>query len=68
DIDMPEMDGFEVLKRVKNNPATKIIPVIMLTARSAGADFEKAINSDADRYVAKPFKTKFLLEKIRQLL
>ncbi|MEA3506407.1 MAG: response regulator [Elusimicrobiota bacterium] len=68
DIDMPEMNGFEVLERIKGNPVTKSIPVLMLTARSGGADFERAINGDADRYVAKPFKSKFLLEKINQLL
>ena len=68
DIDMPEMNGFEVLERMKQNPATKRIPVIMLTARSDAGTFEKAVENDADRYVSKPFDNKFLLEKIQQVL
>lgn len=68
DIDMPEMNGFEVLQRVKENPATKRIPVIMLTASSETHSFEKAVDKKVDRYVAKPFKTKFLMEKIEEVL
>ncbi len=68
DIDMPEIDGLEVLKRIKDNPATKSIPVIMLTARSDSHTFERAVDYSADRYIAKPFNSSFLLEKVSQVL
>ena len=68
DIDMPEISGLEVLDRIKDNPATKQIPVIMLTAKSMGTDFEEAMDKKADWYIVKPFKREHLLEKIRFLL
>jgi len=68
DIDMPDMNGFEVLERMKDNPATKRIPVIMLTARTETETFEKAVEKEADRYIAKPFKSSFLIEKVNQVL
>ncbi|MFW6134412.1 MAG: response regulator [Elusimicrobiota bacterium] len=68
DIEMPEMGGFEVLERIKENPATQRIPTIMLTGRSDTSTFEKAVDKKADRYISKPFKGKFLLEKVSQVL
>ncbi len=68
DIDMPEMNGLEVLERVKENPSTAGIPVIMLTANTDADSFERAVNKKADRYVAKPFKTSFLMDKIDEVL
>jgi len=68
DIDMPEMNGLEVLEEVKNNPSTQTIPIIMLTARTMGDDFEKAMEKNADWYIAKPFRKEHLLEKIALLL
>ncbi len=65
---MPGMNGFQTLERIKNNPATKRVPVIMLTARSEAGAFEKAMDREVDRYVAKPFKSKFLMQKINQVL
>ncbi len=68
DLDMPGMNGFDVLERVKESPATRRIPVIMLTANSEVNTFEKAISKEADRYVSKPFNTNFLMEKVLQVL
>lgn len=68
DIDMPEMNGLQVLEEIKNNPSTAAIPVIMLTARTMGDDFEKAMERKADWYIAKPFKKDHLLEKINYLI
>ncbi len=68
DIMMPEMDGYEVCRRIKLNPETKDIPVIMLTCLSDGQDFEKAIELGADWYTTKPFDFKKLITNIKYLL
>ena len=68
DVDMPEINGLEVLDRIKDNPATKRIPVIMVTAKSNARDFEEAMEKKADWYIVKPFKQDHLLEKIKYLL
>ncbi|MGM0441274.1 MAG: response regulator, partial [Elusimicrobiota bacterium] len=68
DVDMPIMNGIEALEEIKNNSSTKDVPVIMLTARTEAETFEKAIDNQVDRYVAKPFKSQFLIEKVNQVL
>lgn len=68
DIDIPELDGYEVLERIKENPALRNIPVIMLTAKSSGADFDRAMEMKADWYIAKPFESMHLVDKIRSLI
>jgi len=68
DIMMPEMDGFETLERLKAEPATKSIPVVMLTARLHQEDIVRAIRLGATDYIMKPFELKILVEKIRRVL
>lgn len=68
DIDMPEMNGFDVLERLKAKSITKQIPVIMLTARTMGDDFDLAMKKHADWYIAKPFSNDHLLEKVKYLI
>lgn len=68
DAMMPRMDGFEVLLRVKNNPATAQIPVIMLTARRSERDIVSALERGADDYLVKPFIPDELLARIFKLL
>ncbi len=68
DIDMPEINGFDVLQRVKENPATKRIPIIISTASTETRSFERAVDKNVDRYVAKPFKTEFMMRKIEEVL
>jgi len=55
DVMMPEMDGYEVIKRLKSNPATKDIPVIFLTARSEVEDEAQGFTLGAVDYISKPF-------------
>ena len=54
DLNLPRMDGREVLKMVKSNPATREIPVIILTTSSAPPDIELAYDRGANAYVRKP--------------
>lgn len=68
DAMMPRMDGFEVLLRIKNNPATAQIPVIMLTARRSERDIVSALERGADDYLVKPFIPDELLARIFKLL
>ena len=64
DIMMPQMDGFEVLERLKGNPDTAGIPVIMLTARKSREDMEKARHLGAVEYITKPFKAVEVVDKV----
>ncbi|MBA4304388.1 MAG: response regulator [Sphingobacteriaceae bacterium] len=68
DIMMPEVDGYEVLRQVKENAATSHIKVIMLSAKSRETDIQQAMELGADNYITKPFATKKLLEDIRLLI
>ncbi|MBU0650609.1 response regulator [bacterium] len=68
DISMPEQDGFVSLEKLKQDPLTKQIPVIMLTAKSQTEDVIKATNLGAEDYVVKPFDYLVLLKKIKALI
>lgn len=65
DVMMPEMDGFEVCRRLKTNEKTKDIPVIFLTAKSETENVVKGFELGAVDYVTKPFKTEELLARVR---
>jgi DNA-binding response OmpR family regulator len=64
DVMMPEMNGFEVCKRIKSMDKVKDIPIIFLTARGAVEDKVKAMGFDADDYMVKPFEFDELLARI----
>jgi signal transduction histidine kinase/DNA-binding response OmpR family regulator len=69
DINMPKMDGFEVLQEIRTDPAIEHIPVIILTAARIGhADVQAGFNLGADDYVTKPFDRRELLARIRTKL
>ena len=65
DVMMPEMDGFEVCKHLKENPLTKKIPVIFVTAKNEERDEELGLNLGAVDYIAKPFSIPITLARIR---
>lgn len=67
DIMLPEMDGFEVCRRIKDNPETRDIPVVMLTAKKSNADVERGKQSGAEAYITKPFKSAKVIEVIEGL-
>jgi twitching motility two-component system response regulator PilG len=64
DIMMPQMDGFEVLKQLQEDPALSDIPVIMLTARKSREDMKKATELGAVEYITKPFKAVEVVDKV----
>ena len=68
DIMLPEEDGLTVLKKLRLNPVTKNLPIIMLTAKSSEYDKVLGLDSGADDYIAKPFGTMELISRIKALL
>ncbi len=68
DIMMPQMDGLEVLTRLKGNPATASIPVILLTAKGEPEDVIKGYERGADIYITKPFTSTEVLDGINSIL
>ena len=68
DVNMPEMDGFELLARIKADPVFKPIPVMMLTTESERAKIIQAIQAGAVNYICKPFQQEDLTVKIAESL
>lgn len=68
DIMLPEIDGFEVCQRIKQNETTKHIPVIMLTAKKSREDMSRGEKVGADWYITKPFKSAMVIETIQRFL
>jgi len=68
DIMMPEMDGWEVLRRLKEDPSTADIPVVVVTARSSDIDRIKGFSGGAVEYIIKPFEPKQLLDYVKKAL
>ena len=68
DVMMPTMDGFEVLRRMKEHTNTREIPVIMLSAKRLEDDVVNGLNLGAADYLVKPFMPEELLLKIQRLL
>jgi len=68
DIMLPKIDGFEVCRRIKEEEATKHIPVIMLTAKKSREDMARGEKVGADWYITKPFKSAMVIETIQRFL
>ena len=64
DIMMPDMDGFEVLEKVRENEHLQAIKTLFLSAKNKPEDIEKGMQAGAEDYITKPFSTKNLIEKI----
>src|SRR5579862_4159438 len=67
DVMMPYMDGFEVLQTLKKNPATRELPVIMLTAKAQDADVFRGWQSGVDCYLTKPFNPMELIAFVKRI-
>lgn len=68
DIMLPEEDGISVLKKLRSQPSTRSLPVIMLTAKGAEYDRVEGLDAGADDYITKPFGMMELLARVRALL
>ena len=68
DIDMPRLDGYGFLARVKSNPAFKQLPIVMLSSRSSDKERQLAINLGATAYFYKPYNKQELLESLNDLI
>jgi two-component system alkaline phosphatase synthesis response regulator PhoP/two-component system response regulator VicR len=68
DVMMPRIDGFELLRRLKADPDTADIPVLMLTAKAQDADIFRGLKSGADFYLTKPFNPQELLSWINRIV
>lgn len=68
DIVMPEMDGYELCRRIKDDPASKEVPVMLLTSLSDPSDVIKGLQCGADNFITKPYKEDFLISRIKSIL
>jgi two-component system phosphate regulon response regulator PhoB len=64
---LPEIDGLEICRTLKNDPVTKSIPIIMLTAKGEEADVVIGLQMGADDYIPKPFSPKILIARIKAI-
>ena len=67
DIDMPNMNGFELLKAIKSDPALKHLPVLMVAAEARKEDIVQAAQGGAAGYIVKPFTRATLEDKIHKI-
>jgi DNA-binding response OmpR family regulator len=68
DVMMPRRSGFEVCRLIRENPALRSMRIVMLSARGRDVEVDKGLALGADAYVTKPFSTKELVAKVRELL
>lgn len=68
DVMLPGISGFEISRRVRQDPEGQKVKILMLTARAAEAERRKGLGLGADRYITKPFSTRDLMKEIAELL
>lgn len=68
DIMMPDVDGYEVCRTIRQNPDLKHTRIVFLSAKSKESDIQIGMDAGADAYLTKPFSTRELLQRIIQLL
>ena len=68
DVMLPHIDGFEVCRQMRANPALRNTRIMMVTARGRESEVEHGLSLGADAFLSKPFSTRELMEKIRSLL
>jgi DNA-binding response OmpR family regulator len=68
DVMMPVLNGYEVCQRLKSDPKTRQVRVLMLSAKGRDVEIAKGLELGADAYMTKPFSTRALLARVRELL
>jgi len=68
DVMLPRLDGFEVCRRIRADPDSRSVKVLMLTARGRETEVARGLALGADAYVTKPFSTRDVVAQIRRLL
>ena len=68
DVMMPSVDGLEATRRLRGDPATARIPVILLTAKAQDADVQEGFRAGADDYIRKPFSPRELSARVQAVL
>jgi len=65
---MPDLDGFEVCRRLKQDPVTRVMPIILVTAKSDSKDIVAGLDAGGDEYIAKPIDFGALLRVVNRLM
>jgi DNA-binding response OmpR family regulator len=68
DIMMPKMDGYEVCQRIRSDSLLKDVSIIMLTAKGREVEREKGLALGADHYITKPFSTRQVVMKVKEIM
>ncbi|MDB9525734.1 response regulator [Oscillatoria sp. CS-180] len=68
DIVMPNMNGYELTRWIKNNPKTRDVPIVICSSKGEEFDRYWGMKQGADAYIAKPFRPNEMVETVRQLL
>ncbi len=68
DVMMPKLDGFEVCRRLKSDPAMSFVPIILVTAKAESKDVVDGLDAGADEYLTKPIDQKALVARVKALL
>ena len=68
DIMLPDENGYDILKKLRNNPATKRLPIIMVTAKTTEMDMIRGLDEGAVDYIKKPFSIMELITRVKALL
>lgn len=68
DLMMPGIDGFEVLKRLRTNPAWSDLPVLVISAKGRDIDRQKAFDLGAEDFITKPYSTRELVKRVKKFL
>ncbi len=68
DIMLPDEDGYKIIRKIRSNPRTRQVPVIMISAKTEEIDMVKGLDDGADDYIKKPFSVMELLSRVRALL
>jgi DNA-binding response OmpR family regulator len=67
-VNLPGADGFDILARIRQHPALRTIPVVMLTAQTNRKDVLRGLSGGANGYITKPFEHDVLMKSLRAVL